>query len=42
MNLDDKFHSVDYKRTLESIIFENGGNKVQNFLPSTTHVIASK
>lgn len=31
------------KRTLEASVVENGGSKVQNFLPSTTtHVVASK
>jgi|LauGreDrversion4_2_1035121.scaffolds.fasta_scaffold240809_4 hypothetical protein len=42
LNLDNTEHSVDFKRTLESVIYENGGNKVQNYLPSTTHVIATK
>lgn len=30
------------KRNLESLVVENGGSKVQNFVHTTTHIIAAK
>ncbi len=40
LNLDQK--ASNKKKTLECYIVEYGGNKVQNFLPTTTHVISDK
>jgi len=44
LNLDENItNNLLQKRTLETSVVENGGFKVQNFLPSTTtHVVASK
>jgi hypothetical protein len=43
LNIDENIQiNTQQKKTLEFSIVENGGNKVQNFLTSTTHIIASK
>jgi hypothetical protein len=43
LNIDENLSkNIEQKKILECIIVENGGNKVQNFLQSTTHIIASK
>lgn len=43
LNLDDNLSvNLNSKKSLECSIVENGGSKVQNYLPSTTHVISSK
>lgn len=43
LTLDDNLiNHTQKKKALECSIVEQGGIKVQNFLPSTTHVIASK
>lgn len=43
MNLDENItNNLEQKRILESSVVENGGTKVQNFLSTTTHVVASK
>jgi DNA ligase-4 len=43
LNIDDNIQlNTQQKKSLEYNIVENGGTKVQNYLSSTTHVIASK
>lgn len=43
LNLDDNLSvNTTQKKTIECCIVEHGGVKVQNFLPTTTHIIASK
>jgi DNA ligase 4 len=40
LNLEEK--DFNKKKYFETLIAEHGGSKVQNFLPTTTHVIAAK
>ena len=43
MNLDENVtNNLLQKRQLEASVVENGGTKVQNFVHTTTHIVASK
>lgn len=43
LNLDEIINKdLQLKKELETLVVQNGGNKVQNYLPNTTHVIAFK